>query len=151
MYLANEINIFGDNYVISTMEDDDDYEIISNGDDWESENYVVPTITANQQKQIDDRKMVEETDNALTKELFNTIIIDTKIEDTKIIVNPTPIISLDTSTKVRVSNRAKNENKQKEFSNKIKEKKNYKRHLTETFGEPEGDYQYDEFEDKFSR
>ena len=43
----------------------------NNWDDWEHENYIVPVLNIEQLKRLEEQRLVEESDNALTKDLFD--------------------------------------------------------------------------------
>ena len=118
-------------------------------EDWENEDFVIPVLNVPNEKQLNlikERKLVEESDNNLAKDLFAINKQDLVYED------------LNQSTekkapknKTNISNRQLNEEKQKNLSKVIKEKKVNKQREKELFGEPEGD-EYDEYikyEDKF--
>jgi len=96
-----------------------------------------------QLKQLEERKLVEEADTALSKELF---CLENKILNIESIIEYEPIIE----AKIKINKQKQNENKQKEFSKKIKEQKMKQKRHNELYGEVKGDYMYDEYNDKFN-
>jgi hypothetical protein len=101
-------------------------------------------------KQLEERKLVEEADTALSKELFcleNKILNIESIAETKPIIEYEPIVE----AKIKINKQKQNENKQKELSKKIKEQKMKQKRHNELYGEVKGDYMYDEYNDKFNK
>lgn len=126
-----------------------------NWEDWTDDDFNIPVLNVpnkEQLKQLEDRKMVEESDNALTKDLFSgeedLAYGEIKKKEQK---NFTPLQSTEKKApKKNVSSKQKeNEQKQKEMSKKIKEEKKIKQKLRETFGEADEDNEYAEYEDMF--
>lgn len=116
-------------------------------EDWADDDLIIPTLNAAQLKQLEERKLVEESDNALTKDLFS----DDKQSVLKIVTKQQ---TKTTTTKKYnreklVTNKEINERKQKEISKKNKEDKLFKKKLAETFGDAEEDNEYAEYEDQF--
>ena len=128
-------------------------------EEWENieiDDFIVPfkasicNQTEEQLKQLEERKLVEEADTALSKELFcsdNAVlnkepIIKPKIESESI---------RESEPKIKINKQKENENKQKELSKKIKEQKMKQKRHNELYGELKGDYMYDEYNDKFNR
>ena len=114
---------------------------MDNWEDWDSDNYCLPN--EEQLKKIDERKLVEESDNALTKNLFEDLKEVNKYED-KIIV---PSLAEKRAPKKNlISKQKENEQKQKELSKLTKEYKAKKERENELFGEAtESEYaQYEE-------
>ena len=116
-------------------------------EDWADDDLIIPTLNAAQLKQLEERKLVEESDNALTKDLFS----DDKQSVLKIVTKQQ---TKTTTTKKcnrekLVTNKEINERKQKEISKKNKEDKLFKKKLAETFGDAEEDNEYAEYEDQF--
>ena len=116
-------------------------------EDWADDELIIPALNAAQLKQLEERKLVEESDNALTKDLFS----DGKQSDLKIVAKQQ---TKTTTTKKYnreklVTNKEINERKQKEISKKNKEDKLFKKKLAETFGDAEEDNEYAEYEDQF--
>lgn len=120
--------------------------------DWEDEEFIIPTInvvTQEQLKRIEERKLIEESDTELAKELFS----DAKTASyEKIIIKNDSIKTLEetkqnTETKIKkLKNKMDNELKQKENSKKIIEAKLKKQREIELYGEPEEIYEYDEYD-----
>jgi hypothetical protein len=120
--------------------------------DWEDEEFIIPTInvvTQEQLKRIEERKLIEESDTELAKELFS----DAKTASyEKIIIKNDSIKTLEetkqnTETKIKkLKNKIDNELKQKENSKKIIEAKLKKQREIELYGEPEEIYEYDEYD-----
>ena len=126
-----------------------------NWEDWENEDFVVLVASAlnvEQLKRIEERKLVEESDNLLTKSLFNNEEDLTQIELNNSKQNSV-IKSLqinESKMSKKVSNKQTNEEKQKEFSQKIKEDKLKRVREKELYGEAEeGKDEYSKYEDEF--
>jgi hypothetical protein len=116
-------------------------------DDWEDwdndHHYCLPN--EEQLKQLEERKLVEESDNALTKSLFEQHDLAYKELD-KIVV---PTLTEKKAPKGRgVSNKEANEKKLKEISKLTKEYKEKKKREKEMFGEATED-EYAEYEELF--
>ena len=132
-------------------------------DDWEREiendNTPVLNVTNKEHlKQMEERKLVEESDNILTKELFED-------KSVKPVINVTANTNTNTNTntsqnkEIYLKNKItkqkeneikqkENEIKQKETSKKNKETKLQKENEVELFGEAE-DYYYEDYEEKY--
>ena len=121
-------------------------------DDWEREiendNTPVLNVTNKEHlKQMEERKLVEESDNILTKELFED-------KNVKQVINVTVTVNTNTNTnkeiylKNKITKQKQNEIKQKEIAKKNKEVKLQKENEVELFGEAE-DYYYEDYEDKY--
>ena len=126
-----------------------------NWEDLENEDFVVLVASAlnvEQLKRIEERKLVEESDNLLTKSLFNNEEDLTQIELNNSKQNSV-IKSLqinESKMSKKVSNKQTNEEKQKEFSQKIKEDKLKRVREKELYGEAEkGKDEYSKYEDEF--
>lgn len=126
-----------------------------NWEDWENEDFVVLVASAlnvEQLKRIEERKLVEESDNLLTKSLFNNEedLTQIKLNNSK---QNSVIKSLqinESKMSKKVSNKQTNEEKQKEFSQKIKEDKLKRVREKELYGEAEeGKDEYSKYEDEF--
>ena len=112
-------------------------------DDWDCDNYIIPVLNVQnkeQLKRLEERKLVEESDNSLMNELFDNT--NTKNEKTHDITHEKtrePIKNINTE-KINnkkekiVSNQQENELKQKEFSQKLKNKKEAIKKHSDTFG-----------------
>ena len=121
-------------------------------DDWEREiendNTPVLNVTNKEHlKQMEERKLVEESDNILTKELFED-------KNVKQVINVTVTVNTNTTQnkeiylKNKITKQKENEIKQKEIAKKNKEVKLQKENEVELFGEAE-DYYYEDYEDKY--
>lgn len=103
-------------------------------------------ITELNKKQLEERKLVEESDNQLTRQLFQDeeeIVLEEPIKITKKIYKPKV-------NKSKISNQIVNEIKQKKISTNYKNLLLQKKKLAETFGEAENkDNEYEDLEDKF--
>ena len=124
-------------------------------DDWEEwedveiDNFIVTfpisDINFEQVKQLEERKLVEEADNALSKELFGT---EADLQSEKICENDAKDIKVIAPQKIKLSKQKENEQKQKEFSKKVKELKMKQKRFNELYGES-NNYKYDEYDDKY--
>lgn len=123
-------------------------------DDWENDEFKIPVInvlTQEQLKKIEERRLIEESDTELAKELFNDTTSHQKItislKQTK-----TPEENINTTkqhseTKIKkLNNQINNELKQTENYKKIREAKLKKQREIELYGEPEEIYDYDEYD-----
>jgi hypothetical protein len=102
-------------------------------------------VTELNKKQLEERKLVEESDNQLTRQLFQEeeILLEEPIKVMKKIYKPKV-------TKQKISNQIVNEIKQKEISINRKILVLQKKKLADTFGEVEiKDNEYEDLEDKF--
>jgi len=103
-------------------------------------------VTELNKKQLEERKLVEESDNQLTRQLFQDeeeILLEEPIKVIKKICNPKV-------SKQKISNQIVNEIKQKEISINRKILVLQKKKLADTFGEVEiKDNEYEDLEDKF--
>jgi hypothetical protein len=118
-------------------------------DDWENDDFFIPHLsipTAEQLKQLEDRRLVEESDAAITKDLFN--ICEDKVNKEIDISNITTYIKKVKHVK-KCSNQNKNEERNKALSKKIKEDKARKAKEIELYGETEYDNPYANYEDKY--
>ena len=120
-------------------------------DDWEKEidnDTPVLNITNKEHlKKLEERKLVEESDNILTKELFED-------KSVKQVINVTAHTNTNTTQnkeiylKNKITKQKENEIKQKETAKKNKETKLQKENEVELFGEAE-DYYYEDYEEKY--
>ena len=124
-------------------------------DDWEIENEnetpVLNVTNKKHLKQMEERKLVEESDNVLTKELFEDksvkpVTITSVTANTN--TNANANTNTNTNTKNKITKQKENEIKQKETSKKNKETKLQKENEVELFGEAE-DYYYEDYEEKY--
>lgn len=122
-------------------------------EDWEDDDFVLPIINSKEQlKRLEERKLIEESNNELIEHLFSTEQVklpDMKLEPPKppkpsqILLPPKPPPRKNKFN----SNIHINEIKQKEASKKIKESKEKRKRNIEIYGD--NDYEYDDYEDKF--
>ena len=122
-------------------------------EDWEDDDFVLPIINSKEQmKRLEERKLMEESNNELIEDLFSTE--DVKLphvnfeppkppKPSQILLPPKPPPRKNKFN----SNIQTNEMKQKEASKKIKEAKEKRKRDIETYGD--NDYEYDDYEDKF--
>ena len=121
-------------------------------EDWENENYSIPILNSEQLKRLEERKLVEESDNKIAKQLFGH---DDEEEEDISLQNKTQTLNNDKLLKpIRnkrsvINKQKENEEKMKEKSKKIKEEKEKKQNEKELFGEAEDYDEYDEFAEKF--
>jgi hypothetical protein len=128
-----------------------------NWEDWADTEFDLivsaPTVVIQKEeelKRLEERKLVEESDNALSKELFETEVPILKKE----IQHELQQIefrncSIKEEHKIKINKQKENEQKQKEISKKIKESKIKQKRHNELYGELEGEYMYDDYDDKF--
>jgi ribonuclease D len=120
-------------------------------EDWENEDYIIPILNVpneEQLKKLEENKLVEESDNALTRDLFSN---PQEKDLTKQFEQKINTISSEKkiSKKYVSSKQKENEEKQKELSKKIKEEKLKKQRKKEIFGEADEDNEYTKYEDMF--
>ena len=118
-------------------------------DDWDCDNYIIPVLNVQnkeQLKRLEERKLVEESDNALMNELFDNTNAKKETQETIKNINTEKIKN---KKEKSISNQQENELKQKEFSQKLKNKKEAVKKHSDTFGEFIYD-EYDFYVDKFS-
>ena len=130
-----------------------------NWEDWEDAEIdlmiAAPTVVIQKKdelKRLEERKLVEESDNALSKELFETEDpIFKKEKELHIELKQTEVsnCSIKEDHKIKINKQKENEQKQKELSKKIKESKIKQKRHNELYGELEGEYMYDDYDDKF--
>ena len=117
--------------------------MIDNWEDWADNDEInIPIANEEQLKRLEDRKLVEESDNALTNELFSnqpTKVVDKCISEKKRL----------TEVKQKPKKQLENEQKQKESSKAAKLLKEMKQRERDIFGEAEEDDEYAEYEAKF--
>jgi hypothetical protein len=124
-------------------------------EDWDCENFVIPVLniqSLEQSNKLKERKLVEEADNELARQLFKNNDEDDedlvlkelkekqKLNNIKIIAKEKP--------KNKISKQKENELKQKEISNKLREQKIKNQRFNELYGEVIDD-EYYEYEEKF--
>jgi hypothetical protein len=118
---------------------------MDNWEDWDNEeNYCLPNET--QLKVLEQRKLVEESDNALTKTLFEDDLAYKEFNKHENAIIISILTEKKTPKKNFISKQAANEQKQKEHSRLTKEHKANKLREKELFGEAtENEYvQYEE-------
>ena len=122
-------------------------------EDWENENYSIPILNSEQLKRLEERKLVEESDNKIAKQLFGHE--DEEEEEDISLQNQTQTLNNDKLLKpIRnkrsvINKQKENEEKMKEKSKKIKEEKEKKQNEKELFCEAVDYDEYDEFAEKF--
>jgi len=123
--------------------------MVDDWEDWEDveiDNFIVTfpisDINSKEVKQLEERKLVEEADNALSKELFGT---EADLQSEKRCANDAKVVA---PQKIKLSKQKENEEKQKEFSKKVKDLKIKQKRFNELYGES-NNYKYDEYDDKY--
>ena len=124
--------------------------MFENWEDFDNKTFI-PVINKDEQKSLEERKLVEEADNRLANELFNKEIQKPMFCDGAININTNTNTNSDVNTN-KFSKKLENENNLKEFSRRQKEIKFERIRLFEIYGEPEESLsKYDEYEDKFDK
>ena len=121
-------------------------------DDWDCDNYIIPVLNVQnkeQLKRLEEQKLVEESDNALMNELFDNTTAKKETHETHETIKNINRKKINNKKEKTVSNQQENELKQKEFSQKLKNKKEAVKKHSDTFGEFIYD-EYDYYVDKFS-
>jgi hypothetical protein len=118
--------------------------------DWEYDEFIVPTISLlnpEQLKRIEERKLIEESDTELSKELFGTDQYDKK----KVEIQSQSKLDNKLEEKIKktkyVNKQMENESTQKEKSKKITETKLKKQREIELYGEAEEIDEYGEYDE----
>lgn len=120
-------------------------------EDWEDDEFVVPVLnTSNQEqlKKLEERRLQEESDYLVAKDLFSNEEATINKFDAEKNISKVQI----TEKKKLIKKNFNNEAKQKEASRKIREEKSKKEKEIDTYGENDYCDKYDEyleFEDKF--
>ena len=123
--------------------------MIDSWEDLEIENIVIPGLhvpNKEQIKQLEERKLIEESEITLMKDYFdnksnnNNITCNINSNNKEIIENK--------KIKPKISKQKENELKQKELSIKLKNKKKAEKKHSEAFGEFIYD-EYDKYDSKF--
>jgi hypothetical protein len=124
-------------------------------EDWDSDNFNVPDLLApnvEQIKRLEDRRLVEESDNKIARQLFGHDEDEdedlTNYKFKTINQNGNVTIKSIRNKKNTVNKQKENEEKLKERAKKIKEDKAKKLAEKELFGEAEED-EYDNYAAKF--
>ena len=128
-------------------------------EDWEDfdSKTFIPVMNKDEQKSLEERKLVEEADKKLTNELFNQEIKQPIFCDGGISVNTNTNETTINETTInantnKISKKLENENNLKEISRKQKELKFQRIRLFEIYGEAQESLsKYDEYEDKFEK
>lgn len=131
-------------------------------DDWENTEIIIPIINVlnqEQSKRIEERKIIEESDTELARELFSDVVTSYQKNSVKNENAKTPenakISQEEDITKTKqnieskikkIKNKLDNDLTQKENSKKIREEKLKKQREIELYGEPEEMYEYDEYD-----
>jgi hypothetical protein len=118
---------------------------MDNWEDWDNDDYCVPN--EEQLKKLDERKLIEESDNSLTKFLFDDDLAyqeANKYDHNNIRQS----LEKNSSKKKGLSNKDANEQKQKERSKLTKEYKAKKDREKELFGEAT-ENEYSQYEEMF--
>ena len=114
-------------------------------ENWDSEYFVIPILNITQNvKQLEERKLVEESDNALTNDLFENIQI-TNVN--KNLINNNKYLPKMVKTKT-ISNQKINEEKQKKRSKVLKKQKENIIRIKELYGISVYEHEYIHYEDK---
>jgi hypothetical protein len=124
-------------------------------EDWENNDYTIPVLNEEQLKRLQERKLVEDSDNVITKDLFSNdddedLVYEDlkKLEENKVIIVKQIKVEKE-KPKNKINNQKINEEKQKELSKKNKEEKANKKKAKEIFGEAEYDDEYAKYEEQF--
>ena len=123
-------------------------------EDWEDEDYNAPVLNVpneEQLKRLEEQRLVEESDNALAKDLFEEDLVyeDLKQSETKVTIKPLSSTEKKAPKKNAVNKQKENEQKQKEASKANKLLKEMKQRERDIFGEAEEDDEYAAYEDKY--
>ena len=130
-------------------------EMIDSWEDLEIENIVIPGLhvpNKEQIKQLEERKLIEESEIALMKDYFDNKSnnnINSNINNTTSNINSNnKEIIENKKIKPKISKQKENELKQKELSIKLQNKKKAEKKHSEAFGEFIYD-EYDKYDSKF--
>ena len=112
-------------------------------EDWDCDNYIIPLLNEQnkeQLKQLEERKLVDETEIALMKDFFNNNSNDNNNDNDNNANNNNDNNNNKEKTenkknKPKISKQKENELKQKEISIKLKQKKEQEKKHFEIFGE----------------
>jgi len=126
-------------------------------EDWENQDFTIPVLSVQNQEQLkrlEEKRLVEESDNSLARSLFSGEEEDLLREEfikneTKTIIKPLPKTEKKAPKKNIPSKQKENEQKQKELSKKLKEDKLRKERERELYGEAEEDDEYTKYHDMF--
>ena len=128
-------------------------QMLDDWENWENEDLIIQSLTLNKErlKKLEERKLVEESDNKLTNDLFSNEE-DLINEDINYDKKPTaPNENKEKKKKKNVNNYNLNQEKQKNLSKIIKHQKAIKQREKDLFGEAEYDEydKYIEYEEQF--
>jgi hypothetical protein len=126
-------------------------------EDWENEDFSIPNLTIKceeELKKFEERRLVEESDEKITRQLFGYEDEDECKEKNHILKftnkNNDIIIQPIRNKKSTVSNQKENEEKMKERAKKFREQKAKKMAEKELYGEAEAEAdEYDDYAAKF--
>lgn len=124
-------------------------------EDWTTDDYIIPILniqTQEQLKRLKEQKLIEEADEAISRDLFNNI---NNYSNKEIYNQQNFDITICEEKKIykrekKISNQKLNEIRQKEQSKIIKEQKTKQENAKELYGESEYIDEYAEYEDKFN-
>jgi hypothetical protein len=124
-------------------------------EDWEDfdSSKFIPLINKDEQKSLEERKLVEEADNKLTNDLFISENDQMHVPIQIQIQMPIPIKPAETPNDImyKISKKQENEDNLKELSKKQKQRKMQQQRLIELYGEAEPEsskYDYYDYEEK---
>ena len=100
--------------------------------------FVIPILNITTFKRLEERKLMEDSETNLIKQLFG-YKEDLVLEE----INNQPLNVIE-KFKNKVSNKTENELKQKELSKQRKEKKLKENKNFELYGKSDGDYEYED-------
>jgi hypothetical protein len=125
--------------------------MLDDWEDWETSEFNIPVLNIplnkEQLKQLEERKLVEESDNDLSRELFETNKkIHTKDNNENNNNNNSPKKNILTK---KISYKHENEFKLKQISEKIKDNKIKMQKAKELYGESNDLDDYADYEDKY--
>jgi hypothetical protein len=124
-------------------------------EDWENEDYTIPVLNVpvpKHLKQLEERKLVEDSDLQNARDLFSNeeddlTLQEIRNQEIKKIKNIS--VKKNVKQEKKVSNQKVNEQKQKEQSKILKEEKAKKAKAKELYGEADDENEYAEYEDMF--
>lgn len=126
-----------------------------NWEDWENEDFIIPVLSVpneEQLKRLEERKLVEESDNILAKDLFSNDEENLKKLEKNNICKQFQRTEKKAPIKNVVNKQHEHEEKQKVLSKQIKEDKLRKERERELYGEAQEDdvyAKYEDYEDKY--
>lgn len=124
-------------------------------EDWEHEDFIIPVLSVpneEQLKRLEERKLVEESDNILAKDLFSNDEENLKKLEKNNICKQFQRTEKKAPIKIVVNKQHEHEEKQKALSKQIKEDKLRKERERELYGEAHEDdayAKYEDYEDKY--